>query len=153
MKKLVFLALCLGLLSCSGGSSPSFSGVWGGTLATLDNSCPFPLADNLNALFPMVVSEPTGGTFNVVAADGSVARGTQGEGEDISFTAYAPVFGDYGSIAPYTCGSSSRLSFLSLGDDQVDVAVVLSFSNCSRPSEPTRVFNCFATYSGEGDRI
>jgi len=154
MKKYLLIAgLSFSLLGC-GNDSVSFDGVWSGSFNKLQNNCPFSVAPNVNPLFPMTVREDSDKVFTVVAADGSTAVGGQGDGETISFLASAKVFGDFGSIAPYTCeSSSSTVGYLDAGDGKALVTVTIFFTNCTSPTDTNTVPNCAAIYFGEANRI
>jgi hypothetical protein len=151
MKMLLLFVLSLSLIAC-GGDQSSFSGTWAGLFTSLDNNCPFPLADNVNSLFPMVVAIDSDDTFVVNGADGSTAVGGQGEGENISFTAEAAVFGDYGSVLPYVCTSTASVGFLTNGDSEAKITVTYSFSDCVTP-DSSETIDCFARYYGEGTKL
>ena len=156
--KRYLLALTLGvaLASCGGGSSPSFAGVWSGSYSTTDvqNDCPFSVRTDINPLFPMTVSVDANDVFTVVAVDGSVAVGGQGQGEDISFLAEAPVFGNYGSIAPYTCETViSGVGYLTIGSDQAKVTLTIGFTNCTTPTTTDNPVSCSVLYRGDAQRV
>jgi hypothetical protein len=157
MKKyLSILILSLNLVACGGGSSPTFAGVWSGSYATtnVQNDCPFSVNTDVNPLFPMTVSVDANDVFTVVAVDGSVATGGQGQGEDISFLAQAPVFGNYGSIAPYTCESVlSGVGYLAIGGDQAKVTLTITFTNCTTSSTTDKPVTCGVIYRGDAQRV
>jgi hypothetical protein len=157
MKKYLFaLIICVNLVACGGGSSPTFAGVWSGSYSTtnVQNDCPFSVATDVNPLFPMTVSVDANDVFTVVAVDGSVAIGGQGQGEDISFLAQSSKFGNYGSIAPYTCESVvSGVGYLAIGDDQAKVTLTVTFTNCTSPSTTDDPVTCAAIYFGDAQRI
>jgi len=158
MKKyLSTLSFALALLGCGGGDSPDFAGVWNGSFNTssLQNDCPFALRSDINPLFPMTVSV-NNGVYTVVNVAGQVATGGQGEGEDISFLAQAPVFGNYGSIAPYTCESVlAEVGFLTAGDTQAQVTMTYQFTNCTAPgtdNDSDIPVSCGAVYYGDATK-
>lgn len=151
MKKLLCVLLSLSLAGC-GDDPVSFSGTWSGSFDRVDSSCPFPVSGDLNSLFPMVVTEQPEGVFVVNAANGDVARGEQGDGESISFTATAPEFGDYGSITPYVCTSSATLGFLNDGDNNAKISVFIEFNDCVAPTSVTQISTCAVTYFGNAVR-
>ena len=158
MKKyLSTLGLSLALLGCGGGDSPDFAGVWNGSFntASLQNDCPFGLRSDINPLFPMTVSVDNG-VYTVVNVAGQVATGGQGQGEDISFLAQAPVFGNYGSIAPYTCESVlAEVGFLTAGDTQAQVTMTYQFTNCTAPGteyDSDNPVSCGAVYFGDATK-
>ena len=151
MKSLVLLILASILVSC-GSSSPTFTAVWSGTFEDLDDNCPFALNANVDALFPLTVNEAADGTFTIIAADGTTAVGGQGDGEEISFSANAPYFGDYGSILPYVCTATARVAFLSVGETKSEIAIVQMFNDCVVPTS-TQVTDCFATYYYTGEKL
>lgn len=154
MKWLLLSVFALTLVACGGGGgNTAFPGVWSGSFTSLVNNCPFSLASDLNSLFPMTINEEADGTITVQAADGSLATGGQGEGEKISFTAQAAVFGNYGSILPYTCTSFSRVGYLGVGDTEAKVSVVVLFNNCTTPSTTSSPISCHATYTGEASKV
>ena len=103
-------------------------------------------------LFPMTVTEGENGVFTVRAANGKLAIGSQGEGEDISFTALAPAFGEFGSTLPYICIPSTQVSFLSTGTDKADINVSISFTNCVSPASTDQISDCFGSYDWSGTR-
>ena len=157
MKKyLVPLSFALTLLGCGGGDSPDFAGVWNGSYTSLQNDCPFAVRSTVDPLFPMTVSIDQNNVFTVVAVDGSVATGGQGEGEDISFLAQAPVFGNYGSIAPYTCESVlAQVGYLSVGDSQARVTMTYQFTNCTAPGteyDSDSPVSCGVVYFGDATK-
>lgn len=155
MKKLQLLALLVicPLFGCGGSSAPDFEGVWNGSFTTLLNHCPFPVASDINPLFPMTVSVDENDNYTVVAVDGSIATGGQGQGETISFLAKADHFGNYGSIAPYTCTSSrSEVGYLTEGDNKAKVTLTVYFTGCTTPSSSKKPLNCDAIYYGEATR-
>jgi hypothetical protein len=145
MKKyLIALILCVNLGACGGGNSPSFAGVWSGSYSTtnVQNDCPFSVNTDVNPLFPMTVSIDANDVFTVVAVDGSVATGGQGEGEDISF------------LAQYTCESVvSGVGYLAIGDDQAKVTLTVTFTNCTSPSTTDDLVTCAASYFGDAQRV
>jgi hypothetical protein len=158
MKKyLLTLSCALALLGCGGGDSPDFAGVWNGSFNTssLQNDCPFALRQDINPLFPMSVSIDNG-VYTVVNVAGQVAIGGQGQGEDISFLAQAPVFGNYGSIAPYTCESVlAEVGFLTAGDTQAQVTMTYQFTNCTAPGteyDSDNPVSCGAVYFGDATK-
>jgi hypothetical protein len=151
MKTLLPFVLILSLLAC-GGDQTSFSGTWAGALTSLENNCPFPVAANVNSLFPMVVAIDSDDTFVVTGADGSTAVGGQGEGESISFTAEAAVFGDFGSILPFVCPSTAIVGFLSNGDSEAKITVTYSFTDCVTP-DSSETTDCFARYYVDGTKL
>jgi hypothetical protein len=140
------------LSSCS--SSPQeFSGVWDGRLADLDNNCPFIAVPNLNELFPMTVSEDELGVIHVQAATGERAVGGQGDGETISFVATSPAFGDYDPARSYPCGPSiSQVGFITQGDDEAHVSVVISFNSCAAGDGSGTLISCYLSYRGEATK-
>lgn len=152
MKKLFPLLLCLVICGC-GSDSSSFSGTWDATFTNLDNDCPFTVVDNLDPLFPMTVTEDENGVFTVVAANGDVAVGGQGEGESISFSATSGRFGDFGSILPFACSSLSTIGFLANGDDEAKISLVISFTACAGPEAASPVDDCHAAYRWDGRKI
>ena len=157
MKKyLVPLCLSLSLLGCGGGDSPDFAGVWTGSYTSLENDCPFDVRADINPVFPMTVSIDSNGVFTVVAVDGSVATGGQGEGEDISFLAQAPVFGNYGSIAPYSCENVlAEVGYLSVGEDKARVTLTYQFTDCTAPgtdNDSDNPVSCGAVYFGDATK-
>jgi len=111
------------------------------------------LRENLNSLFPMTVSEDANGIFTVDGAEGSRATGQQGDGEEISFTASAPFFGDVGPILPFVCDATSTVSFLTTGSSESKIAVVVSFTNCTNLTETDSVDDCSATYRWDGAKL
>ena len=148
-----FLILCLSLLGCGGSAAPSFEGVWNGSFTRVQNNCPFSVATNINPLFPMIISVDQNETFTVVAVDGSVAVGGQGNGETISFLAKSSSFGKYGSTTPYTCQSSkSEVGYLSEGDDKATVTLTISFTGCGTSDTSRKPISCGAIYYGEATR-
>lgn len=150
---LVFTLMILTLLGCGGGSS-SFSGTWTGSFTSLQNDCPFTVNSDVNPLFPMVVSVDANDVYTVVAVDGSVATGGQGEGENISFLANAPVFGNYGSTSPYTCTSSeSEVGYLAIGDTRADVTLTIYFNSCTTPDTVDDPISCAVIYFGDADKV
>jgi hypothetical protein len=143
----------LSIAGCGGSAAPSFSGTWSGAFTKLDNTCPFPVAKDINPLFPMTVSVDDNDVYTVVAVTGETAIGGQGVGESISFLAKSSHFGNYGSIAPYTCASiSSEIGFLSTGDNSATASLVVKFTDCTKPDSPTKKTSCGATYFGEATR-
>lgn len=156
MKKIALICgVCCVVLGCGGGSQPDFAGTWSGSYTSLTNNCPFSVASDINPLFPMNVSIDADNVYTVTAVDGSVAVGGQGQGEVISFLASASVFGNYGSIAPYTCGSSlSTVGYLDAGSDKADVTLTVHFSNCVAPGDPPdKTFECGVIYYGEATKV
>ena len=151
------LCFSLVLLGCGGGNSPEFAGVWNGSFNTssLQNDCPFALRSDINPLFPMTVSIDND-VFTVVNVAGQVAVGGQGQGEDISFLAQAPVFGNYGSIAPYSCKSVlAEVGFLTAGDAQAQVTMTYQFTNCTAPGtqyDAENPVSCGAVYFGDATK-
>jgi hypothetical protein len=100
----------------------------------------------------MTVSVDENDVFTVVAVDGSTAVGGQGKGETISFLATADSFGNYGTTEPFSCESSrSQIGFLAIGDDEADVTLTVTFSNCTSPSSGGDDV-CIVTYYGEARR-
>lgn len=155
MKKLLFLTpiVISFLFGCGSSSAPDFEGVWNGSYTTLQNSCPFSVASDINPLFPMTVSVDENDTYTVTAVDGSVAKGGQGEGETISFLAKADRFGNFGSIAPYTCSSSrAEVGYLTEGDNKARVTLTIYFTGCSSPSSSKKPLNCDVIYYGDATR-
>ena len=154
---LATLCFSLALLGCGGGSSPDFAGVWNGSFnpSSLQNDCPFAARSDINPLFPMTVSIDNN-VFTVVNVAGEVAIGGQGQGEDISFLAQAPVFGNYGSIAPYTCESVvAEVGFLTAGDTQAQVTMTYQFTNCTAPGtdyDSDNPVSCGAVYFGDATK-
>lgn len=145
--------LCCFLLSC-GGTAADFAGVWQGSFVRLTNSCQFPVAADINPLFPLTVTIDENEVYTVQAVDGSRAVGGQGSGETSSFLASAPVFGDYGPIAPYNCESVlSSVGFLDRGTDKATVTLKISFSKCRPAGSTSSPRNCAAIYSSESERI
>ena len=156
MKKYIsILSLAFALLGCGGGDSPDFAGVWNGSFTSLQNDCVFALRSDINPLFPMTVSVDNE-VFTVVNVAGEVATGGQGQGEDISFLAQAPVFGDYGSIAPYTCEKVvAGIGFLSVGATQAQVTMTYQFSKCTAPGtkyDSKNPLSCGAVYFGDATK-
>jgi hypothetical protein len=96
------------------------------------------------------------GVYTVVNVAGQVAIGGQGQGEDISFLAQAPVFGNYGSIAPYTCESVlAEVGFLTAGDTQAQVTMTYQFTNCTAPGteyDSDNPVSCGAVYFGDATK-
>lgn len=154
MKKFgLFVLLSCALFGCGGGSAPNFEGTWDGSFTSLTNNCPFPVAPDINPLFPMTVSVDENDVFTVVAVDGSTATGGQGPGETISFLAQSPAFGEYGSIAPYTCASIiSGVGYLTEGDNNARVTVTITFTDCVSPDSSQDEFTCGAIYYGDATR-
>jgi hypothetical protein len=96
----------------------------------------------------MTVSVDANDVFTVVAVDGSVAVGGQGQGEDISF------LGNYGSIAPYTCESViSGVGYLTIGSDQAKVTLTIGFTNCTTPTTTDNPVSCSVLYRGDAQRV
>lgn len=152
-KRCIILTLCCGLLGC-GGDPPSFEGVWSGSFTSLINDCPFSVASDINPLFPMAVTVDANEVFTVVAVDSSTATGGQGDGESISFLAQAPVFGNYGSIAPYSCSSSlSTVGFLDDGEDKARVSLTVAFTDCTTPESTDSAVSCGVIYYGDAQKI
>ena len=138
---------------CGGSSAPDFAGTWDGSFTSLQNDCPFSVAQDINPLFPQVVSIDQD-VFTVEAVDGSIATGGQGYGETISFLANADTFGNYGSIAPYTCeSSSSAIGYLAIGDNNADVTLTISFTNCTEAGSSAAAISCAVIYFGEAQRV
>jgi len=127
--------------------------VWAGTFDSLDNNCPFLLAANVDPVFPLVVKQSSDGVFTILGADGSTTAGGQGDGEEISFSANANSFGDVGSTFPYECTTTARITFLSIGSSESEIAIVYSFEDCVTPLDPTDSRDCFATYYYKGMKI
>lgn len=149
MKKLLPFLVFAAMTGC-GSEEVSFDGVWSGTSVDFRNECPFPVAENLDSLFPLTVSEDESGTFTVTASDGSVAVGRQGERELISFRATAPTFGDFGSIAPYQCTPLSSVGFLTAGGSEAKISVSILFDNCTLPGSTDDVDECSVIYRWDG---
>ena len=151
MRKILLVGLSIWLFSCGSSSGPStYSGTWDGTLTARDTTCPFSVATNLNGAFPMVIDESADSkTITVTAHDGSIAVGGKGVGEEIGFQANATQFGDFGSLLPYTCTSIATLDYLGTSDTEADTGVVISFTNCVTPTDPTNIFSCATTYAGK----
>ncbi|MEY4667391.1 MAG: hypothetical protein RL518_90 [Pseudomonadota bacterium] len=153
---LVSLFFALSLLGCGGGDSPDFAGVWTGSYTSLQNDCPFDVRSDINPLFPMTVSIDQNSVYTVVAVDGSVATGGQGQGEDISFLAQASKFGNYGSISPYTCESVvAEVGYLSVGENAARVTMTYKFTNCSAPgtdNDEDNPVSCGAVYFGDATK-
>ncbi len=150
------LGLLIAVVAGCGSDAPTFAGTWDGSFTTLQNDCPFSTAapQDINPLFPQVVTIDSSDVFTVVAIDGSVATGGQGPGETISFLANAATFGDYGSTAPYTCESSSAaIGYLGIGDDQAKVTLTYSFNNCTEPGSTATAISCGVFYSADAERI
>jgi hypothetical protein len=146
---LVMTSFCLILNSCGSSDETSFSGTWNGSFTELNSECPFTLNQNLGVLFPMTISDDGQNNFTVRAANGDIATGGQGIGEVISFTARANNFGNFGSTAPYNCTTEPEpyiVSYLGLDDTTADVAVSISFTNCTVDGGST--ISCSAYYSG-----
>lgn len=154
MKKICsIIFFCAALVGCGGSAAPTFDGVWNGSFTSLQNDCPFSVAQNINPLFPMTVSVDENDVFTVVAVDGSTATGGQGPGETISFLAQSPKFGNYGSIAPYTCASIlSGVGYLTQGDNQAKVTVTITFTDCNTPGSTSNAVTCGAIYYGDATR-
>ena len=157
MKKYLFpFCFAFSLLGCGGGDSPDFAGVWNGSYTSLQNDCPFDVRADINPLFPMTVSIDQDSVYTVTAVDGSVAVGGQGEGEDISFLAQAPVFGNYGSIAPFTCESVlAEVGYLSVGENKARVTMTYLFTNCTAPGtdyDQDNQVSCGAVYFGDATK-
>jgi hypothetical protein len=147
------LSIC-GLSACGGGDTPSFQGVWSGSFTTLSNSCPFSVAADINPLFPMTVSVDDNEVYTVVAVTGEQAVGGQGQGQSGGFLARSTKFGNYGSIAPYTCDTiESEVGYLTMGDDKADVTVTIKFTDCSSPDSGDKKTTCGATYFGDAVRV
>lgn len=137
-----------------GSDAPTFAGTWDGSFTSLQNDCPFSVAKDINPLFPQVVSIDDKHVFTVEAVDGSVATGGQGYGESISFLANSSKFGNYGSIAPYSCqSSSSAIGYLGIGDDQAKVTLTISFTNCTKAGSSAAAVSCAVIYFGEAERV
>ncbi len=148
------LVLSVFLVSCGSSSTPDFSGTWDGTLADLDNNCPFLAAPNLNNLFPMTVSEDASGVITVSAANGDVAVGGHGDGETISFTATAAQFGNYGTTFPYRCETSlSKVGFLDQDDNLANVSVTIVFNNCVLVDGSDTEESCALIYRGQATKL
>jgi hypothetical protein len=154
MKKICTVILFFAaLVGCGGSAAPTFDGVWNGSFTSLQNDCPFSVAEDVNPLFPMTVSVDENDVFTVVAVDGSTATGGQGPGETISFLAQAPKFGSYGSIAPYTCSSiQSGVGYLTQGDNQAKVTLTITFTDCNTPGSTSSAVTCGAIYYGDATR-
>ena len=153
MRHIALILGFLGLVGCGSGST-SFDGVWDGSYTSLINNCPFSVNQDINPLFPMTVSIDANNVYTVTAVDGSVATGGQGLGEGISFAAQSPTFGDYGSIAPYTCESIlSEVGYLADGEDKAKVTLTVYFTTCSTPSTTETPVTCGVIYYGAADRI
>jgi hypothetical protein len=151
--KLLLLSLLILPSGCGGDAAPSFDGVWDGSYSTLTNSCPFTVAQDINPLFPMTVSVDGNDVFTVVAVNGDTAVGGQGQGESISFLAQSSEFGEYGSIAPYTCQSIvSEVGLLSIGEDKAKATLTIKFTDCSSSASDTSLTTCGATYFGDATR-
>ncbi len=152
-KKCLFYVVAPFLLSGCGSDSVSFDGTWSGSFTTLTNSCPFGVAQDINPLFPMTVSVDANDVFTVVAVTGEKATGGQGQGESGSFLAISNKFGNYGSIAPYTCESIvSEVGFLDAGDNKADVSLTIKFNNCKTPGSSDKLLTCGATYFADAVR-
>ncbi len=153
-KQFILLTLALSFLGCgSGDDKPDFAGVWSGSYTSLQNGCPFEVKSDINPLFPMTVSIDSNDVFTVVAVDGSVATGGQGEGEVISFIASAPTFGNYGSTAPYTCASVlATVGYLDAGTDKARVTMTYQFTDCAQAGSDD-LTSCGVIYYGEADRV
>ncbi len=152
--------LGLGLLIAAvvgcGSDAPTFAGTWDGSFTTIQNDCPFSTAapQEINPLFPQVVTIDSSDVFTVVAIDGSVATGGQGDGETISFLANAATFGDYGSTAPYSCESSSAaVGYLGIGDDKAEVTLTYTFTNCTEAGSTNAAISCGVIYFADAERI
>lgn len=155
MKLCLFSILCVAALSgCGSSEAPTFAGEWDGSFVSLQNECPFSVKQDINPLFPQLVSIDESAVFTVSAVDGSLATGGQGPGETISFLATADTFGDFGSIAPYTCESTSaEIGYLGIGDDQAKVTLTTFFNNCSQPGSTDPVISCATIYFGDAQRV
>ena len=153
MKKLSFVLLLVGaVLGCCDISS-DFAWTWNGSFTSLKNACPFSVNSDINPLFPMNISIDSNDVFTVVAVDGSTATGGQGAGETISFLAQAPVFGNWGSIAPYSCSSTlSQVGYLANGSDKAQVTLTINFNSCNTPGSSASAVTCVATYYGDATR-
>jgi hypothetical protein len=152
-RHLPLLATICALVSC-GGTATSFGGVWGGSFTAFTNDCPFPAKSNINPLFPLTVSIDENDVYTVRAVDGSVATGGQGSGETISFLTQAPTFGNFGSIAPYTCETAiSYIGFIEKGTDKATVTLQYKFTNCQVDGSSDTTDVCSAVYTAEATRI
>lgn len=152
----LILSLCYLLIGCGGsGGDPDFAGTWTGSYTSLNNNCPFPVAADINPLFPMTVTIDSSNVYTVTAVDGSVAVGGQGQGESISFLANAAVFGNYGSIAPYVCASSlSTVGYLDAGENSAKVTLTVEFSDCVAPGDSEDdEFDCAVIYYGNATKV
>lgn len=156
MKNYALLSVvCCALFGCGGGSDPDFSGTWTGSYTSYVNNCEFTVASDVNPIFPMTVSVDSSKVYTVTAVDGSVATGGQGDGEVISFLASAPVFGNYGSIAPYSCASTlSTVGYLDAGDNKARVTLTVEFTDCVAPGETEDdQFDCSVIYYGDATKV
>jgi len=153
MRKCALVIIFAGYLSGCGDNSSDFAGTWNGSFTSFKNACPFSVDSDINPLFPMTISIDTQDVFTVVAVDGSSAKGGQGNGETISFLAQAPVFGNWGPIAPYSCSSTnSEVGYLQSGSDKARVTLTINFNSCNTPDSPQEAVNCAATYYGDATR-
>lgn len=153
MKKHALVILFAGCFLGCGDSSSDFAGTWNGSFTSFKNACPFSVDSDINPLFPMNISIDTHDVFTVVAVDGSTATGGQGPGETISFLAQAPVFGNWGSIAPYSCSSTlSQVGYLENGSDKAQVTLTINFNSCNTPGSTDSAVTCAVTYYGDATR-
>jgi hypothetical protein len=150
---LLFILAC-SFFGCGGENTASFDGVWNGSYTSNQNNCPFSVKADINPLFPMTVTTDVNDVFTVVAVDGSIATGGQGAGEIISFIASAPTFGNYGSIAPYSCASTlSTVGFLDAGTDKARVTLLVQFTDCYTPGSSEDPISCSVTYYGDATKV
>jgi hypothetical protein len=100
----------------------------------------------------MVVRIGGSDSITVTCADGNLANGSFGDGEGISFVSDLVNFNNYGTTAPYTCTVTSQLSFLSESSDEVRVAVVVNFTDCTLPGDDDTE-DCDGIYRGTAERV
>ncbi len=150
----LLLTLLVALFGCGDSAVTSFEGDWNGSFTSLQNDCPFSVASDINPLFPMNVSIDASDVYTVVAINGSIATGGQGQGEKISFLAQSDDFGNYGSIAPYSCQSTqSDVGYLSNGTNNAQVTVTIYFNSCSTPETVDSPISCGVIYFGDAVRV
>ena len=152
MKKVILNLILVSAIAGCGGDTTSFPGNWSGSFTSLTNTCPFSVNEDINPIFPVNVSVDENDVFTVIAVTGEKAVGGQGSGESISFLAKSSKFGNYGSIAPYSCKEIlSEFGLLTAGNNQAKATLTIKFNECSTPNS-TKVITCGATYFGDAVR-
>jgi hypothetical protein len=140
-------------LTGCGSDSVTFVGTWGGDLPLIQNSCPFNVPQNQNAVFPIVVTPLSDGQLNVVAADGSSGGGVEND-QELSFLVAGPPFGEQVvNTAPLTnCTVTFNFGLFNAKEDSAESQLYIDYNNCTDTTNGSTT-SCAISYAGDANKV